>query len=503
MLANPLSVLPAASSDGASAPLDHREMPLVAALAEYRERGTVPFSTPGHRSGAAAHPGLRALLGDDLFAADVWLNTGHFERTLRAAEALAADSWLADRAFFLSNGSTSANHAALLALIRPGDQVIVSREVHKSIIAGLILAGACPVYVTPRFHLRLGISLGPDPVAIANALVTHPTARLVILVSPNYWGVAADVGAIVEIAHARDVPVFVDEAWGPHLPFHPDLPRSALALGADCVVTSVHKLLSSLSQASLLLTRGNRIDAGRVETAVRMVRTTSPSMPILASIDACRQQMATSGQSMLDALLSLAAEITSRLNVLPGIDVINAERLGIPACRADTTRLVIDVSGLGKTGVEVEQMLWGRFGLGVEMSDLSHVICVLTIGDTADSAARLLEAFARLSREAGTVTDAGITSSAIEVPFDGALHAMSPREAYFSETRTAPLACAAGEICAELVHPYPPGIPVLLPGEVISPAKVAFLQRCLRIGVQITGPADPTLKTIRVVDHPM
>ncbi len=299
--------------------------PLVDAITEHRSRGIASFSTPGHRRGAGASHELRSLLGDDLFASDIWLNTGHFERTLRTAETLAAETWGGDRAYFLTNGSTSANHAALLALVRPGAEVIVSRDVHKSIIVGMVLSGVMPIYVTPRIHPTLGMSLGPDPQAVAQALAAHPQAKLVILVSPTYWGVAADISAIVEIAHQRDVPVFVDEAWGPHLPFHPALPAPALASGADCAVTSVHKLLGCLSQASLLLTRGKRIDEGRFETAVRMVRSTSPSLPMLASIDACRQQMATNGRSMLDSLLDLAQDTRVRLDAIPGIEIVTAD----------------------------------------------------------------------------------------------------------------------------------------------------------------------------------
>jgi arginine/lysine/ornithine decarboxylase len=253
----------------------------------------------------------------------------------------------------------------------------------------------------------------------------------------------------------------------------------------------------------MLLTRGPRIDEGRFESAARMVRSTSPAMPVLASIDACRQQMTTNGFDMLDSLLDLTRETRARLEALPGIELVSAARLGLPEDRVDPTRLVIGVNGLSLTGVEVERVLWDRFAIGVEMSDLSHVICLLTIGVSCELADRLVSAFTALSYEhTGIAQRAVPVGDNLEAVYSSGSQAISPRDAYFSGTRTIPFALATGEISAELVHPYPPGIPMLTPGEVITPEKIVFLLRCVEQEIQITGPADPSLTTIRVVDRP-
>src|SRR5919204_4739679 len=279
--------------------------PLVEVLRRYQQLGTLPFSCPGHKLGTGVHPELVGMLGAELFAADVWLDTTTFDRTLREAEALAAEAWGAERSFFLGNGSSSGNHAFLLAALAPGDEVVVARDLHKSMLAALILTGARPVYVAPRLHPELGIAVGVHPDDVAAALDAHPAARLVALVSPSYFGVAADLARITRAAHDRDVAVYVDEAWGPHFGFHPRLPVPAMAAGADGAVTSTHKMLSSLSQSSILNVRAGRVAPDRVASAVKLTQTTSPLVPLLASIDACRRQMALEGEALLSRTLTL------------------------------------------------------------------------------------------------------------------------------------------------------------------------------------------------------
>ncbi|HEY7031719.1 MAG TPA: aminotransferase class I/II-fold pyridoxal phosphate-dependent enzyme [Thermomicrobiales bacterium] len=481
--------------------VDHREAPLLAALREYREREIVPFSTPGHKQGAAVDDEAMAVLGASTFAADVWLNAGDFDRCLRAAESLAADAWGAERGFFLSNGSSAGNHAALLATVNPGDVVIVNRDLHTSLLAGLILSGARPVYVMPRLHPELDASLGLEAAEVAAALRRHPEAKLIALVSPTYWGVASDVAAIAAVAHEHGVPLYVDEAWGPHFAFHPALPRPALASGADLAVTSVHKLLSGLGQGALLLARGSRVDPGRLAASVRMTRSTSPSVRIYASLDACRRQMALAGEALLERTLALATEARRRLGRIRGLTVLDADRLGVAATRCDPTRLAIDVHGLGLTGIEVERELWRRFGIAPEMSDLRGIVCLLTIGDTAASVDRLVRALATIGAEACV----DVSNGSDRLPRSGGAllapgaQVLTPREAFGAPTRAVPLGAAVGEIAAELIVPYPPGIPVLAPGEAIGAEKVAYLAECAARGLHVCGAADAGLETVRVV----
>jgi arginine/lysine/ornithine decarboxylase len=479
------------------APAHHR-VPLVEVLRRYQEAGTVPFSCAGHKLGGGADRELVAMLGAELFRADVWLDTGTHDRALRAAEALAAAAWGADRCFFLGNGSSSGNHAFLLATLDPGDEVIVARDLHKSMLAALILTGAHPVYVAPRLHPELGIAVGVHPDDVAAALDAHPAAKLVAVVSPSYFGVAADLAAITRAAHARDVTVYVDEAWGPHFGFHPRLPLSAMAAGADGAVTSTHKMLSSLSQSSILNLRGGRVPPGRVAAAVRLTQTTSPLVPLVASIDACRRQMALHGEQMLDRTLGLAADARRRLGMLPGLRVLDAAALDLGPRQLDPTKLVVDVAGLGLTGLAAEQALRERFAIAPEGSDLSSVILFVTIGDTAASIDQLVGGFTALCAER-TVVAAGAPPRSSGAAIGPGVQALTPRDAFFAPARTVPLRAAAGEVAAELVTPYPPGIPVLAPGEVITADKLDYLANGRANGMYVCGPADPSLATIRVV----
>lgn len=484
--------------------VDHRRAPLVEGLRRYHDQGIVSFATPGHKSGVGMDPELRELLGAAAFASDIALAGGIDDShagggILRAAEDLAAAAWGADRTFFLVNGSSAGNHAFLLGTLRPGDEVVVARDIHKSLLVALILTGAKPIYVAPPLHPELNVGLGVAPSDIAAALDAHPAARLVVLVSPSYCGVPSDLSAIAAVAHARGVPVFVDEAWGPHFHFHPALPPSAMASGIDGAVASTHKVLGSLTQASVLHVQGTLVDQGRLATSVGMLQTTSPAATILTSIDACRRQLALDGETLLGRAIALATDARRRLQALTGISVLDRESLGLASF--DTTKLVIDVHGLGITGIGAEHLLRERLGLQTEMSDLISVVCLVTIGDTAASIERLVAAFTTLSAERGLAPTAGLSaalrsSGAVIAP---GRQALSPRDAFFAPTRAVPLAAAVGEISSELVIPYPPGIPVLAPGDVISPDKIAYLIEGARQGMYLSGPQDPTLQTIRIV----
>jgi arginine/lysine/ornithine decarboxylase len=493
-------VLRQGSLSPASRLLDHSEEPLLAALLRDQAQGTVPFTTPGHKRGAGVDQTLRDLLGDRLFAADVWLGTAAHDRALRAAEMLCAAAWGAERSYFLGNGSSSGNHAFLLAMLRPGDEVIIGRDLHTSLLTALILCGANPIYVTPRLHPDLGVGLGIDPVDVAAALDAHPAAKLVALVSPTYWGIATDLAGVADVAHARGVPLYVDEAWGAHFPFHPALPSSALASGADAAVSSVHKLLPALSPGAILNAGGPRIDLDRLGAAVRMTQTTSPFVPLLASIDACRRQMALHGEALLDRAIALAAEARDRISAIPGLRVLDASGLGLTADRHDPTRLVIDVQGMGTTGIAVERQLREEFGVAPEMSDLVGIICLITVGDTPESIERLVTALSVLERSGlrDHLEADGALRSAVAAVAPGP-QALTPRDAHFASSIATPLRQATGMIAAELVVPYPPGIPALTPGEVITGEKVDYLRQVAAAGMYICGAADPALVAVRTV----
>jgi arginine/lysine/ornithine decarboxylase len=485
---------------------DHRRVPMVEGIERYRAEGIAPFSTPGHKQGVGMDEQIRALYGEHALLSDIPVSGGaddlHFTwGTLRQAEDLGADAWGADRTFYLVNGSSTGNHAFLLATLRPGDEIIVARDIHKSLLVALIHTGARPVYVAPRLHPEVNVGLGIDAADVAAALDAHPNAKLVALVSPSYCGVSSDLAAIAAVAHARGIPVYVDEAWGPHFHFHPALPASAMSCGVDGAVASTHKVLGSITQAAILHVQGALVDQRRVEIAVGMAQTTSPAAYILASIDACRRQMVLHGRALLDRTIALADEARRRLQRIPGVDVLDGERLGVGAY--DLTKLLIDVHGLGMTGFEIEAALRHRFGIVPELSDLTGIMCLVTIGDTQESIDRLVHAFAVLAAERpihlngnGAIGAHLRSSSAAIAP---GTPAMSPRDAFYAPSRAIPLAESVGEVAAELVIPYPPGIPVLAPGDVITAEKVEFLAFGAARGMYISGAADPRLETIKVV----
>lgn len=484
--------------------VDHRRAPLLDGVRRYVEHDITPFSTPGHKRGRGVDAEFAELFGHLLLDRDIPLGGGiddtHFGgQSLVAAEALAADAWGADRTFFLVNGSSAGNHAFLLAAIRPGDEVIVARDMHKSLLVALILAGAKPVYVAPRLHPDLSVGMGIAPADVEAVLEAHPNAKLVALVSPSYCGVPSDLAGIAAVAHARGVPVYVDEAWGPHFHFHPALPASAMASGVDGAVTSTHKILGALTQSSVLNVRSGLVDPRTVKTAVGMVVSTSPSVPILASIDGCRRQMALEGEALLDRAIALATDARERLRQVCGVSVLGADQLGVASY--DLTKLVIDVDGLGLTGFVVEHLLRERYAIQPEMSDLVSVVCIISLADTPESIDRLVAAFEDIARGRGGQRGAGAGLRSSGAAIDPGVQALSPREAFFAPARAIPLADAIGEVSAELVIPYPPGIPVLAPGDVISAEKVAYLREGAAHGMYLSGPADGQLKTIRVVSE--
>jgi arginine/lysine/ornithine decarboxylase len=485
--------------------VDHTRVPMVEGIVRYRDSKIAPFSTPGHKQGLGMDPELRELYGDQAFLSDIPVSGGaddlHFTwGTLRQAEDLGADAWGADRTFYLVNGSSTGNHAYLLATLRPGDEVVVARDIHKSLLVALIHTGAKPVYVAPRLHPDLDVGLGIDAADVAATLDAHPNAKLVALVSPSYCGVSSDLEAIASAAHARGVPVYVDEAWGPHFHFHPALPASAMASGVDGAVASTHKVLGAFTQSAILNVQGSLVDPRRVENAVGMTQTTSPAAFIIASIDACRRQMVLHGRALLDRTIALADEARRRLQRIPGVDVLDGERLGVATY--DLTKLLVDVHGLGISGFEAEEVLRGRFGIIPELSDSTGIMCLITIGDTAESIDRLVHAFETLSAErkfhrSGNGNGAVMRSSGAAIA--PGVQAMSPRDAFYSLSRAIPLAEAVGEVSAELVIPYPPGIPVLAPGDLISAEKLEYLKYVATLGMYISGASDHRLATIKVV----
>ena len=488
------------------APIDHSRMPILDGMRRYHDHGFASFATPGHRLGAGIDPALLDLFEKRIWEVDMPVSGGatdvHFRHdVVLEAERLGADAWGSDVCHYLVNGSSAGNLAFFLSQLAPGDRVIIARDLHKSLMTALIHTGVQPIYIAPQLHPEFDFGLGIDPAQVERAIEANPDAKLVALVSPSYSGVSSDLAGITTVAHRHGVPVYVDEAWGPHFHFHPDLPESAMASGADGAVASTHKVLASFTQSAVLNGQGDRIDLGRLSTAVGMSQTTSPAAFILASIDAARSQMALRGRALLDNALELAHVARERLRSIPGLTVVDGESLGVT--RYDPTKFILDVAGMGMTGFEAEDALRNRFHINPEASDLVSIICFITVGDSRETVERLVCAFETLSQEnvgrLPVVTNLRSSGSVVRP----GIQVMTPRDAFFAPNRAVPLREAAGHVSADLVIPYPPGIPVIAPGDVIEAHKIDYLEHGVTAGFYISGAADPTLQTIRIVtDRP-
>ncbi len=483
--------------------LDQTRAPFFEALLAEKAFAALSFHMPGHKFRADLLPDLVEYLGPEWARADLnecsptvdYLHSPG--PALTEAMALAAELVGADTTHFLVNGATVGNQAMLLAAAREGDKVIVSRASHRSVYAGLILSGAHPIYVPASVHPRTGLPLAVTTGAAAEALSAHPDAAAIHITGINYYGYLPDVPGLVALAHERSLPLLVDEAHGAHLGFHPLLPRSAVQHGADVVVQSPHKTLGAFTQAAWLHVTGVRVAPTVLTQALALLQSSSPSVLLTGSLDVVRRQMALDGRRLLGRVIALAARARESIRSIPGLDcygpeLIDAEH-GIAA--HDPSKLVIDTRGSGLTGTQLQARLRAQSRLDVEFADPAHVVCSITVADDDESIDALLVALAQAARprEASATREL----DTIDVPPIPTM-ALTPRQAFGAPTTAVPLAEAIGRICGEQVMPYPPGIPLLLPGELIAAEHVAFLRAQIAHGVRLVGPEDPLLRTLRV-----
>lgn len=492
--------------------LSQKHTPYFDALRDYVDSGTVPFHTPGHKQGVGMHHRLRDFIGDNVLSIDLTQIRGlddlnQPEGPILDAMRLAAEAYGADHSYFLVNGSTAGNQAMLMTALRPGDTVLLPRNSHKSAVSALIMSATRPVYMRPEVDQSLHVDHAVTAQTVEAALDANPDARAVFITSPTYYGATADLHEIERIVHGREKLLLVDEAWGPHLHFHPELPPSATLAGADACVNSTHKLLAGMSQASMLHTKGERIDQGRLRSTLRIFQSTSPQLVLLASLDVCRMQMALEGKRLLDGALRVARRTRAELNAIPGVYCMGKDHVGRPGVAGyDETRIVITVKGLGYTGYEAERILRLRYNVQVELADLFNVVALVTIGDTDASIDKLIGAVRELAREDRPIdihSPTGILDRRLAEktyaipPIPEAV--VTPREAFLSDHVEVPLRKSVGRVCAEVVTPYPPGIPLLCPGERITKETIDYLRLELKAGVHIQGPVDERLRTIRVL----
>ena len=471
------------------------DAPLLDGYLRFRESGATPFTTPGHKGRASGLDGdLGAVLAGDVplyGGVDTVKSTGGL---LAAAEARAARFYGADWCRFSAGGSTHGNQALCLALGQPGDKVVVTRSLHRSLLLGLVLADLEPCWLPTTVDPRTGMPTGVAVEDVAGTLEANRDARAVLVTEPGYLGTLSDLGRIIEVAHAFDVPVVVDQAWGAHLGSHPEVPAQAMALGADAMVTSIHKLLPGYTQASLVCARTGRLERDRLERGFEASHTTSPAGTVLASIDVCRALMQARGPELLEHLLGIVRTARRHLrDEVPGLVV--PDESFFPAGRFDPTRLVLLLADVGANGIEIERALIAE-GLPVELADRDTVVPIVTVADDESTVEALVRALVPAIRA---------TSGPSRRPSTGVswrihpVNAMSPRAAFFAAHETVTADHAVGRVSAELVAPYPPGVPVLAPGELITEELLAALRDVAADGVRVAYAADPSLSTLEVV----
>ena len=491
------------------------KMPLLDALQDCTNKSNAPFYAPGHKRGVGISKPLSDLLGIAVFLADLpelpeLDNLFAPEGVILEAQQLAAEAFGAEFTWFLTNGSTCGIVAAILATCSHGDKIILPRNIHQSAISGLILSGAIPIFVNPEYDADWDIANCITPKNLAIALEQHPDAKAVMVVYPTYHGVCGNLEEIAQLTHQYHIPLLVDEAHGAHFNFHPDLPKTALSCGADLTVQSTHKVLGAMTQASMLHVQGNYINISRLNRALQLVQSTSPSYLLLASLDAARQQMALHGEELMTRTLMLAETARSRLSEIPDLSVLGL--LNTPGfVTLDPTRLTVKVSDLELSGFAVDEILNEELNVTAELPMLQHLTFIISLGNTESDIDRLIEAFMtishrNLSRKKVKRNDNQLKKSphlpispSPYLPLSPSPHLLSPRDAFFATAEVVLVDRVCDRISAELICPYPPGIPILMPGEIITQEAVEYLQEVLILGGCITGCSDPTLKTFKVV----
>jgi arginine/lysine/ornithine decarboxylase len=445
------------------------------------------------------------VLGIEPFRADVLASAGLDDRSsscgfLKRAEQLMADAVGADHAFFSTCGSSLSVKAAMLAVAGAHGDLLVSRDAHKSVVAGLIFSGLQPRWIRPRWDPDRHLAHPPSPEQVETTWQRYPDAAGALVVSPTPYGTCADIAAIAEVCHARGKPLIIDEAWGAHLPFHDDLPTWAMDAGADVCVVSVHKMGAGFEQGSVFHVQGDLVDPSRLAACADLLMTTSPNVMIYAAMDGWRRQMVQHGAELLGAALSLARRVRAEIDDMPGLHVLEDELLGKEASHdLDRLHVLISVAGLGISGYQGADWLRAHCQIDVGLSDHQRIEATLSMADDESTTGRLLDGLRRLVAAAGAGDLPAPRPVQIPAPCDLELETVDlPRDAFFGPARAVPARQAAGLVAAEQITPYPPGIPAVVPGERLNAAVIDYLLSGLAAGMVLPDPTDPSLKTIRV-----
>ena len=472
--------------------------PVLEALEKFKTMRLVPFDVPGHKRGRG-NPELTEFLGEACMSVDVNSmklldNLCHPVSVIRDAEQLAADAFGASQAFFMVGGTTSAVQTMVLTACKRGDKIILPRNVHRSVINAMILCGAIPVYVNPQMDPALGISLGMELAEVEKAISENPEAKAVFVNNPTYYGICSNIRAIAELAHLHGMLLLADEAHGTHFYFHDKLPLAAMHAGADMAAVSMHKSGGSLTQSSLLLI-GERIHAGYVHQIINLTQTTSGSYLLMASLDISRRNLAVRGEETFDKVIQLVEYARDEINALGDYYAYSKELVnGDSIYDFDVTKLSVFTRPIGLAGIEVYDLLRDEYDIQTEFGDIANLLAYVSIGDRPKDIERLVAALAEIRRNYRKNP-----SGMLKAEYISPKVVCGPQEAFYSDKESLPIEKTAGRVCSEFVMCYPPGIPILAPGELITEEILTYIRYAKKKGCSMTGPEDMELKRLNVM----
>ena len=478
--------------------LDQNQAPIYEALVKLRKKRIVPFDVPGHKRGRG-NPELVELLGEKCVGIDVNSmkpldNLGHPISIIRDAEELAADAFGASHAFLMIGGTTSSVQTMILSTCKAGDKIILPRNVHKSAINALVLCGAIPIYIEMSVDPKIGIALGLENDRIAKSIKDHPDAKAILINNPTYYGICSDLRGLTKMAHEAGMMVLVDEAHGAHLHFTDKLPISAMDAGADMAAVSMHKSGGSLTQSSLLLI-GEQMNPEYVRQIINLTQSTSASYLLMASLDISRRNLALRGKESFEKVIELSEYARREIDAIGGYYAYSKELIdGVSVCDFDVTKLSVYTQGIGLTGIEVYDLLRDEYDIQIEFGDIGNILAYISIGDRIQDIERLVGALADIKRLYSRDGRDLIAGEYIQPEL-----VLSPQEAFYSERRSLSLDESVGQVCGEFVMCYPPGIPILAPGERITREIVDYVQFAKERGCSLQGTEDPEVNHINVI----
>lgn len=480
--------------------LEQDRAPIYEALQKYKSMRVLPFDVPGHKQGRG-NPELTEFLGEKCLTVDVNSmkpldNLVHPVSVIKEAEQLAADAFGAHHAFFMVNGTTAAVQAMIMSVCKQGDKIIMPRNVHRSAINALIITGAIPVYVNPGVDKKLGISLGMSLAAVREAIDEHPDAKAILVNNPTYYGICSDLKNITELAHSHNMYVLADEAHGTHFYFSDNMPLNAMAAGADMAAISMHKTGGSLTQSSLLVI-SNRLKIGHVRQIINLTQTTSGSYLLLTSLDISRRNLALHGKKIFEKVAQLAAYAREEINKIGGYYAYSAELInGDSVFDFDPTKLSVYTRDIGLAGIEVYDILRDDYGIQIEFGDIGNILAIISVGDRALALERLVSSLSEIKRrymkDKSGMFDHEYINPIVEMP---------PQKAFYSDQYSVPLDRSTGRTSAEFVMAYPPGIPILAPGERITNEIIDYIAYAKAKGCFLTGTENMKIERIKVVEE--